>query len=375
MRGYGPFVLFASFFFLYSAGSLYVAWRLVSNFRVFAPHSHFVYWSFFAMAVIATVAFICSSYDINLFISFLGPLGGIWMGIIGITATVFLANDVLNIINRHFKLFNQQSFGHYSMLVAAGVSLLLCAVSLANAAFVLKVKEIHLKIPGLKTDKVSVVLLSDIHITNFTPKKDIQKTVEISNSLNPDILVIAGDLLDTDISKTYELYGLDKLHAKYGIFAVTGNHEYYTGIESYEKLCKELNIKLLRNESFDIENVITVAGINDKYGARIGADKQDLEASFAGADKNFPVLFISHRPEVFDRASNIGFRIVQLSGHTHAGQIPPVEFALRIFRKYFYGLYSKNGSYMYLTSGTRWWRSPMRAFNSSEIVKIVLERD
>ncbi|MCL2334691.1 MAG: metallophosphoesterase [Endomicrobia bacterium] len=375
MRVYGHFLLFVSFFLFYSAGSIYVAWRLVSGFRVAPPHSRIVYWSFFIMAAVATVAFYFSTYNINFFISFLGPLGGIWMGMIGIAAGFLLANDILNLANLRFGFFNRQSFLHYSTLVAAVLSLLLCAWALFNAASILKVKEIHLKVPGLKTDKVSVVLLADMHITNFTAGKNIQKIVEISNGLDPDIVVIGGDLLDTDVSETYALYGLDKLRAKYGIFAVTGNHEYYAGIKYCEDLCKSLNIKLLRNESFDIENVITVAGINDKYGAKVGVDKFDIPAAFAAADKNSPVLFISHRPEAFAKASNMDFNIVQLSGHVHAGQIPPVEIILRIFKKYFWGLYSNNGSYMYVTSGARWWRSPMRAFNYSEIVKIVLERE
>jgi predicted MPP superfamily phosphohydrolase len=375
MREWGYFLFFASFFCLYFISGMYVAWRINAGFRLFKPHNYYVYAAAGLMAAVSTLAYIFSKYNIDPFARYLSHAGGIWMGVSGICAAVLFANDLLNFANYIFKIKN---FRYWSTLVSLILAVLLCVWSLINTAFILKVKEIKIKVPSLNKDKVSVVLLSDIHIDKHTRAKAIRKIVDISNSLDCDIIAIAGDLLDIDISETYAEYGLDKLRAKYGIFAVTGNHEYYTGIESYEKLCEKLGFILLRNESVAVkdggESILAVAGINDKQGEKQSADKVDLEAAFAAVDRNLPVIFLSHRPQYFDSVKDKEMKIVQLSGHLHAGQIPPVEILIRGFFKYSLGLYEHNGSYMYLTAGSRWWRVPMRTFNTCEIVKIVLEK-
>ena len=165
---------------------------------------------------------------------------------------------------------------------------------------------------------------------------------------------------------------LKKLKSRHGVFAVTGNHEFYAGINMFMDVAKNSNITVLRNEKITIADSIELAGIDDKAGTRFSEVGSDLKLALKNIDFTKPVILLSHRPDIFNEAEKSGVDL-QLSGHLHAGQIPPMDLIVMLAFKYPYGLYRKNGSYLYTTSGTGIWGPPMRLFSRCEIVKIVLE--
>jgi predicted MPP superfamily phosphohydrolase len=291
------------------------------------------------------------------------------MGVWAITISFCIINEALNLIMLIFRIKN---FRYYSTLIC----LIFCAAasvwSIANAGLILRVKEVSIKIPGLKTNSLTIAEISDIHINEFTNPQDIKRLFGKVASLQADIIVIVGDLIDTDIVKddAYKDFGFDVLKAKHGVFAVSGNHDYYTGLPIFSELCQKNNIIMLQNESVLIDEIINIAGINDIDWRH----EEAIQSAFSSADKNLPVLFLSHRPESFDITQNISdYNIIQLSGHTHAGQIPPIEIARRFFMKYNYGLYYAGSATLYISSGARWWGPPMRFGNIGEIALITLE--
>lgn len=211
-----------------------------------------------------------------------------------------------------------------------------------------------------------------MHINALTKPEEIKKIVSMVNSLNPDIVTVTGDFVDTDLSETYQNYYMDKMESKYGIFAVSGNHEYYRGIDTFKTFIDNVGYTLLDNKNVLINNAIYVAGISDlRESKRFNYEISDFDKAFSGIDFSKPVIFLSHQPEAFIRAKNYPFTL-QLSGHTHAGQVPPFDIIEKIIFKHFYGLYKENGKYVYVTSGTRWWGPPLRLFSKSEIVRITL---
>ncbi|MDR1942139.1 MAG: metallophosphoesterase [Endomicrobium sp.] len=353
---------------LYFGGYAYAVWRTITGLSLKNPYALYVIIAAAVISVTALLSFVATRKSFPL-MSVLGPFGYVCMGALGITVTFFVINDIINLPNLFFKFKN---FRFYSTAATLALAVLAVIWSLINVGCVLKVTKVNIKVPDLPSDSLRIVLLADLHITAYTNPQTLINIFDKAASLNPDIIIIAGDVVDTDLNKNDKFlnYGFERLEAPFGVYAVTGNHEYYAGVKPFLEMFKKLNIKVLQNENVYIDGLINISGINDiNY-----ADRESIKKALSTDAPRYPTLFISHRPESFDAASSLRRNIVQLSGHTHAGQIPPVEIVRRFFMKYNYGIYENNGSKMYITSGTRFWGPPMRLFNFSEIALITLEK-
>jgi len=295
-----------------------------------------------------------------------GWIGYVWMGIISIALSVFILQMIAAWI-----------FPSYARL-ATQIAILLVVVvsgfSLANAFWQPRIKEIRIPIGKLPAELTgfSIVELADLHLERLKSAKWLESVVEITNRLNPDVIVIVGDLTDEDIrDKPGFVNALKRLSSKYGIFAVTGNHEYYHGLEAYYDLCDSLCIIVLKNNHVMVANSVEIVGVNDETGKGYPGGGPDLDKAMTGCDVTKPVILLSHQPTHFKAAVKKGVDL-QLSGHVHAGQIPPMDLIVMLFFKYAYGLYKLGSSFIYTTSGTDIWGPPMRLFSRSEIVKFIL---
>ena len=322
--------------------------------------------------LIAAFSFVLSEFlSRRLAADWLKPLeyfGIFWLGIISISLSVFIIADTLRLF-----FYTQQS-GYFSVAVSIIAVLLVTAYSVYNVSRGLKTKEIKIKTEKLPAGvrQFSIVQLSDLHIDSMKNLKWLKDIVNKTNALEPDLIVITGDLIDSNVCN---LHGycetLAKLKSKYGVYGVTGNHEYYAGLENFMNIAKVAGIKVLRNEKVTVGGILELAGVNDKEGERFDGGGPDYESALKNCDFKKPVVLLDHRPVSFTKNSD---KIdLQLSGHTHAGQIPPMDLFVWLLYKYPFGLHKRNDSHIYTTFGTGTWGPPMRLFSRSEIVKIVLE--
>lgn len=291
----------------------------------------------------------------------------IWMGLLSITVTFLFLGNIM------FLFFKSPQAKFYITSAALIFSVITAAYSYINVKINSPViKNISINIKGLD-GKFKIVQLSDVHINSFTKKDEIKNIISKVNDLEPDVVVITGDLADSDLTFNYKDYGLDAIQSKYGIFVISGNHEYYRGIEKFENFIANSGFTLLDNKNALVNDSVYFAGISDyRESKRFDQNVYDFKKAFENVDFSKPVIFLSHQPEAFKEASKYPFAL-QLSGHTHAGQIPPFDIIEKIMFKHFYGLYDEGGSrYVYVTSGTRWWGPAMRLFIKSEIVLITL---
>lgn len=298
----------------------------------------------------------------------LGRYGYFWLGIISIAFSLFVLEYLAsNILPRHSKLIT---------MITLSLIFILSCVAIFRARLPLKVKRIQIPVKGLSSESkgFSIVQLSDLHLDSSKPQKWLEDIVEKTNGLRPDIVVITGDLLDRDVDGK-SAFGkiLRGLSPRHGVFAVPGNHEYYTGIDAFNEFCKMSGIKVLFNENIIINREIELAGIVDDTGKMFKGNGPDLHLALKRCDPNKPTVLLSHRPKYFKEAVEMGVDL-QLSGHTHAGQIPPMEFIIHLIYRYPYGLYKKDSSFIYTTCGTGIWGPPMRLFSRSEIVYFDLIR-
>jgi predicted MPP superfamily phosphohydrolase len=161
------------------------------------------------------------------------------------------------------------------------------------------------------------------------------------------------------------------LSAKHGVYAVTGNHEFYAGVQHFFEFCRTAKVRILANEHVTLAGELQLAGVHDHRGSMLQAMRPDLDAALQGADPNKPTILLSHQPLDFKKAVRIGVGL-QLSGHTHAGQIPPMDLIVKFYYDYPWGLYRHQDSYIYTTCGTGTWSPPMRLLSRNEIVAITL---
>jgi uncharacterized protein len=252
---------------------------------------------------------------------------------------------------------------------AIGATLIIVVVSLVNASS-FGVREINLKADV--SENLKIVQISDVHLGPVHSKDYLQKIVDKTNSLEPDFVFITGDLFDgsTAVSKD-TISPLEKLKVKRGVYFVTGNHETYIDESKALNLISADKVKILRNQ---VEEVDGVQIIGANYPSN-GSEKTNsfLEGLSSLIDKDKFSILLYHPPVGFDKAADAGVDL-QLSGHTHNGQIFPFNLLSKIFYNRQTGLYSIGNSHLYVSQGAGTWGPPMRFLSKSEIVLINVKK-
>lgn len=218
-----------------------------------------------------------------------------------------------------------------------------------------------------------IVQLTDTHIDRTTPLSRVRKIVEKVNSLNPDIIVLTGDIFDDDSTVLEnQLAIMANLSAPYGVYASMGNHEFYTGFYSWLYRYKKLGFKVLVNQGETVAGDIFISGVPDAYAAFEHPDLNiNLSKCLEGSHmKQFRIL-LSHTPEIINSISSFNFQLM-LSGHTHGGQIFPFHIFVKKANQYLSGDYDVNGIKLHVSPGAGTWGPSMRLLAPSEIAVIDL---
>jgi hypothetical protein len=220
-----------------------------------------------------------------------------------------------------------------------------------------------------------IVQLTDVHVGPTIGKGFIEDVVKRANALEPDVIVITGDLVDGSVEELAEhVAPLGTLRARHGVYFVTGNHEYYSGADAWIAHLERLGIRVLRNEHVAIggEGGFDLAGIDDlsAHGQGHGAD---LAKALLGRDAARACVLLAHQPRAIALANELGVDL-QLSGHTHGGQMFPWNFAVRLQQPFVAGLHRLGRAQIYVSNGTGYWGPPMRLGAPAEITEIELVR-
>jgi predicted MPP superfamily phosphohydrolase len=226
----------------------------------------------------------------------------------------------------------------------------------------------------------TIAQISDLHVGPTIREKEVRRVVEQTNALKPDLIAITGDLMDgTPQELGHIVAELANLKARHGVIFVTGNHEYYSGVDAWLELLPRLGIRPLRNEQLligDEGGRFTLAGVDDWSAAQFGRGHgMDLEKAVAGHDPATALVLLSHQPRDFQAAVRAGVDL-QLSGHTHGGQLFPFNLAVRATVPWVKGLYRETVEgrvgQIYVSRGTGYWGPPMRLGSPPEISKLIL---
>lgn len=222
-------------------------------------------------------------------------------------------------------------------------------------------------------DGYKIVQLTDVHIGPTLGRDFMAAVVARTNALSPDAIVITGDLVDGTVEQLREhVAPLADLRAPHGVYFVTGNHEYYWGADAWVNHLASLGVRVLRNELVNLGDVVQLAGVDDLSAKRMlpGHD-QDVKGALQSRLMGRPVVLLAHQPRAFKEARRLGVDL-QLSGHTHAGQMRPFDLFVRLVEPFVAGLHRIDDSYLYVSSGTGYWGPPMRVGTEAEITLIQL---
>jgi predicted MPP superfamily phosphohydrolase len=228
------------------------------------------------------------------------------------------------------------------------------------------------KIPA-QAGKLRIVQISDVHIGLIVRNERLRNIIKIVQEASPDIFVSTGDLVDGQINRLAGLSELlDTVKPQYGKYAITGNHEFYAGLTQALSFTERAGFKILRGETTHIGEMITITGVDDKQAHAFGLFKGQPEGELLAklSQKKFNVL-LKHRPVLTGNTHR--FFDLQLSGHTHKGQIFPFSLLTRLYFPFQAGhKHLNNNSHLYVSRGTGTWGPPVRFLSQPEVTIIDL---
>lgn len=319
--------------------------------------------------------------DSNVFIYLWVFVSSLWMGLtlyfILSALVTDLALAILGLVRLFVKRVPRPSLVARRFLAGmiGGGVLLIGIVALMEANDLL-VTRLEIPLRGLSPEMegFSLLQISDVHYGVLNRNQTIRRLVEEANRLQPDVVVITGDLVDESVAHMEELTGLlSRLQSRFGVLAVTGNHEYYAGINRVVGIMQNADVQVLRNEMRELPGGIQILGIDDPTGyRRMGESDPDFEQLLSRLDPEKPSILLFHQPTHFEKTAR--FKVgLQLSGHTHGGQLFPIRYISRIFYPRTPGLHRIGDSFLFVSRGAGTWGPPMRLGSPPEIVLIRLK--
>jgi predicted MPP superfamily phosphohydrolase len=303
----------------------------------------------------------------------------------GIITCLFLYTLVVDILNVILKISVSQNshlyifFDKFHLTIIILSTLITIILGIVEVVKGPNVERIEVFIKGLPNNfnNFNIVQVSDLHVGRIIKHDYVLDVVNITNSLNPDLIALTGDFVDGSVQELKsDVIPLSQLKSRHGTFLVTGNHEYYSGAEQWIQEFTNLGIKVLSNEHVLINNKndqIVLAGVTD-YSTihNLSPNASSPKKALTGAPRNLVKILLAHQPASHIEAHKAGYNL-QLSGHTHAGQYFPFTLLIRFFHRYYRGLNYHEGMWIYINRGTGYWGPPLRLGAPPEITLIVLK--
>ena len=317
--------------------------------------------------------------------------GFVWMGMMFILVVLLLAMDLVRLgmilaerwgspvgaVDASRRVFTARLFASAALTALFGVTA--AAVRATQGTITVKRVEITLDRLPAALDGMKIVQLCDMHVGGLLGRAFVEHVVRESNQLAPHVIAIVGDVVDGTVEQLRPVLApMTELRARHGVFFVTGNHEYYarSGARAWMDEIARMGIRVLRNERVAIgskQASFDLAGVPDHGAARFPNDgpSENVAQALAGRDPSRAVVLLAHQPIAIHEATLHGVDL-QLSGHTHGGQIWPWGALVRLQQPYIRGLHRIGETQLYVSCGTGFWGPPMRLGAPAEITEIIL---
>ena len=304
------------------------------------------------------------------FMTMISYIGYIWIIFLFLFFGLGLAVDAILFFLKLFKRKSTQ-FTRTIFLMMVGFITIIIISGLYEASDI-KIERITIETSKLPAgvDRIRVVQISDVHFSQILGLSHAHAIINIIKELNPDILLSTGDFLDKGIRDEKEITKLFReLKVPLGKYATTGNHEFFAGIKNSEKFITDAGFVLLRNEGVTIKKTLNITAIDDHTGTRFGEILPEEKEVFKNIQRDRFTIHLKHQPRIDKKALEL-FDL-QLSGHTHAGQIFPANLIVKLLFPYNQGTFELGRKkYLHVSRGTGTWGPPIRFFAPPEITVI-----
>ena len=378
-----PFVIFFSIVLvLYGLLNTYIFTRFMqsipagSQARIWAVIVFWVLASSFIVARFLEMVYPCDFTEVMTWI------GSFWLGAMVYFLLAVLLIDLARLINHFIPFFPKVFSQDYEktklivLYVISGIVIVTVIAGFINAKNPVITRldiRIPKKVTGSKT--LTIAMASDIHLGTLVGRRGASKLVGMLNGLHPDIILLAGDLVDEDLKPVIRRNlgeTLKNLSAPLGVYAITGNHEYIGGAAEAVAYLTAHNIKFLSDTVELIDNRFYLAGREDRDKPRFtGKQRKPLADVLKGSDPKYPLILMDHQPFQLSKPQELGVDL-QLSGHTHHGQMWPFNYITNAIYEVSRGYLKKGNTNIYVSCGYGTWGPPLRLGNRPEVVSITL---
>ncbi len=309
-------------------------------------------------------------------------IGSYWLAAIIYFFLFILLFDLLRLINNLVPIFpsfiknNFVLFKKYLTISTIAIVTVIVVAGHLNALHP-NIKTVNIKInkkiEGMS--ELNLAVVSDVHLGTIIGRERFSKIVDEINKLNPDLILFVGDLVDESIGPVInDNIGkcIERLKSKYGIYAVTGNHEYIGGVEEATGYFSQHKVKWIRDSVINIDDKVLLVGREDRMITRFtGKARKPLADIMKNVNYSLPIILLDHQPISLNEAVENKIDL-QLSGHTHHGQLWPFNYIAEAIYEVSWGYLKKGDTHFYVSSGVGTWGPQVRTGNRPEIVNIKL---
>lgn len=374
------FIIFISVFFLVFFSINYYVFRRARQALALYPKTiKYFSWGFWILPASLIVGRILENWFINIFSATLIWVGSIWLGALTYFVLFCLVLDMIRLVVKIFKISSPRLILDEKRKFKLGIIIVILVFLItaggAISVFFPVTRTVDINIPKNSLGKnktIRMVVASDIHLGTLVGKRRFKKLVEAVNTIKPDVVVFAGDIVDEDIGPVIkEDMGAALLEIKppLGFFGITGNHEYIGGVETSVEYLSSHGMKILRDQATLVGDSFFMVGREDVSSERMGGKtRKSLTELFAEIPDNAPVVLLDHQPFGLRAVAEFGKVDLQISGHTHNGQLWPFNFIVKMIYEIAYGYGKIGDTQFYVSNGYGTWGPPLRVGNRPEIV-------
>ncbi len=371
-------LFFITFFLLYGCIHFYAFLKARSALAPGTAATLFMILFMLVMTFAPLIVNKSENYGFDLFARAMSYAGYSWMGILIVFFACSLTIDIFRLVLYAGEFIIQGNFHYlkptpgFSFFTALILSLSVSVYGYFEARNILT-EEVTIttsKLPE-EVERLKIVQISDVHIGLIVREGRLKRIIREVRRADPDILVSTGDLVDGQIDNLASLSDIfQEINPPYGKFAITGNHEFYAGLAQALDFTEKSGFTILRGEGLTVNDMINIAGVDDPAGKPYGLFRDISEKELLSKFQNGKfTLLLKHRP-IIDKKS-VGLYDLQLSGHTHKGQI----FPFSLFTKLYYITHAgylklTDDAHLYVSRGSGTWGPPIRFLSPPEVTVI-----